>query len=123
MAKEYYNIRLDDKTVLVTLPPINGGMSLHDAKLYVSLLTTNNQDWRLPNRWEGEKIQSTFNNPAFYLLIINNADNQPQVLFDEKNNFEIGIVIPVCTKYHPTIIRRFLTWLKNTTVANIVRKS
>lgn len=120
MAKEYYNIRLDDETVLVTLPPINGGMSLHDATLYVSLLHNNNQDWRLPNRWEAEKIIWAINNPTFHLLIINNKDNQPQVLFDD--DYETGIVIPVCTKYHPTIIRRFLTWLKNTTVANIVTR-
>lgn len=113
-------IRLNDEYLLLRLPErYTKSMLVHDAQLYVSLLDIDNIDWRLPTYYEAVTIGWP-HSPMMWLCIINDIDG-PVVLGD--NNHHTGFVMPVYTKYHPTIIRRILLWLKNTTVANIVRKS
>ena len=124
MDKEYIEIRLDNETVLILLTDSKYVKAMHpqDALLYVSLLSNYNFNWRLPTTEELHRISFRFHDkPSLLLTIVKNLDNPPRVYFDDEINE--GFVIPVTTIYKPTTFKRILTWLKNTTVANIVIKS
>lgn len=124
MDREYIEIRLDNETVLRILTDTKYVQTMHpqDALLYVSLLELYNLNWRLPTTEELHRISFRFHDkPSLLLTIVKNLDNAPRVHFD--NEMKEGIVIPVTTIYKPTTFKRILTWLKNTTVVNIVIKS
>ena len=126
MDKEYIEIRLDNETILILLTDSKYVKAMHpqDALLYVSLLSNYNLNWRLPTTNEWNAIYHRFHkNPSLYLAIVKNIDKPPSVKYDYDGKMKEGTVIPVTTIYKPTTFKRILLWLKNTTVANIVRKS
>lgn len=126
MDKEYIEIRLDNETILILLTDSKYVKAMHpqDALLYVSLLSNYNLNWRLPTTNEWHAIYHRFHKkPSLQLAIVKNIDKPPSVKYDYDGKMKEGTVIPVSTIYKPTTFKRILTWLKNTTVANIVRKS
>ena len=117
---------------IILIKDINNNFKYYsDVILYLNLL---GEPWRLPNPVEinyllyDKKLHMNYFLP--YLLDDNLCYyGDDYSYFNEQSiqpvpdNIDYCYIILVQLIYKPTLLRRILLWLKNTTVANIVRKS
>jgi hypothetical protein len=98
-----------------------------DVLLYVNMLICLDGDWKLPNYTQCVNICAKitrYSSWANAILLDNYQYCHLGAMSSIKYEHDIIFytILAISLQYKPTIKRRFLTWLKNTTVANIVTR-
>lgn len=124
-------VRYNDEYIILIKDINNNFKYYSDVILYLNLL---DEPWRLPNPVELNYLLYNKNLQMNYFLPYLLDDNlcyygddysyhNEQSIQPVPDNIDYCYIILVQLIYKPTTFKRILLWLKNTTVANIVRKS
>jgi hypothetical protein len=124
-------VRYNDEYVILIKHINNNFKYYSDVILYLNLL---DEPWRLPNPVEINYLLYSKNLQMNYFLPYLLDDNlcyygddysyyNEQSIQPVPDHIDYCYIILVQLIYKPTTFKRILLWLKNTTVANIVRKS
>lgn len=124
-------VRYNDEYIILIKHINNNFKYYSDVILYLNLL---DEPWRLPNPVEINYLLYNKNLQMNYFLPYLLDDNlcyygddysyhNEQSIQTVPDNIDYCYIILVQLIYKPTTFKRILLWLKNTTVANIVRKS